>query len=252
MLTVAYDGTNYSGWQLQPNGETIESVLNRCLSELTGEEVMVIGASRTDAGVHARGNVAVFDTDSRIPADKFSYALNRRLPEDIRICGSREVRADFHPRHCESRKTYEYRIYCAPFPMPVKRLYSYFTYVPLNVDLMSQGAKYLAGEHDFKSFCSVQTQAVNTVRRVDSVEVYMEGEEIVIRVTGRGFLYNMVRIMAGTLMEVGRGHMPPDRVGEILAARNRQDAGPTAPACGLTLVGYEFIEPEETNDENSR
>lgn len=247
MLTVAYDGTNYSGWQLQPNGETIESVLNRCLSELTGEEITVIGASRTDAGVHAMGNIAVFDTMSRIPGDKFSYALNQRLPEDIRICGSKDVASDFHPRHCESRKTYEYRIYCAPFPMPVKRLYSYFTYVPLDIDLMSQAAEYLIGEHDFKSFCSVQTQALTTVRRVDSVEVREEpaaagGREIVIRVAGRGFLYHMVRIIAGTLMEAGRGQIPPMQVKEILEARNRQAAGPTAPACGLTLMGYEFLQ----------
>lgn len=245
MLTVAYDGTNYKGWQLQPNGETIESVLNRCLSELTGEEIAVIGASRTDAGVHAKGNIAVFDTMSRIPGDKFSYALNQRLPEDIRICGSKDVALDFHPRHCESRKTYEYRIYCAPFPMPMKRLYSYFTYVPLNVDLMSQAAEYFVGEHDFKSFCSVQTQALTTVRRVDSVEVFREDDEIIIRVSGRGFLYNMVRIMVGTLMEVGRGHMMPEQVGEILAAKDRQAAGPTAPACGLTLVGYEFLTEED-------
>lgn len=251
MLTVAYDGTNYSGWQLQPKGETIEGVLNRCLGELTGEEITVIGASRTDAGVHAMGNIAVFDTMSRIPGDKFSYALNQRLPEDIRICGSKEVALDFHPRHCESRKTYEYRIYCAPFPMPVKRLYSYYTYVPLDVDLMSQASVYLVGEHDFKSFCSVQTQAISTVRRVDSVEVFREGSEIVIRVAGRGFLYNMVRIMAGTLMEVGRGHMAPGKVAEILAAKDRQAAGPTAPACGLTLIGYEFM-TEESDDENNR
>lgn len=245
MLTVAYDGTNYKGWQLQPNGETIESVLNRCLSELTGEEIAVIGASRTDAGVHAKGNIAVFDTMSRIPGDKFSYALNQRLPEDIRICGSKDVALDFHPRHCESRKTYEYRIYCAPFPMPTKRLYSYFTYVPLDVDLMSQAAECFVGEHDFKSFCSVQTQALTTVRRVDCVEIFREDDEIIIRVSGRGFLYNMVRIMVGTLMEVGRGHMMPEQVGEILAAKDRQAAGPTAPACGLTLVGYEFLTEED-------
>lgn len=251
MLTVAYDGTNYSGWQLQPKAETIESVLNRCIGELTGEEIMVIGASRTDAGVHAMGNIAVFDTMSRIPGDKFSYALNQRLPEDIRIRGSKEVAPDFHPRHCESRKTYEYRIYCAPFPMPVKRLYSYFTYVPLNIDLMSQAAECMAGEHDFKSFCSVQTQALTTVRRVDSVKVFKEGDEIVIRVAGRGFLYNMVRIMAGTLLEAGRGHIAPEKVKEILAAKDRQAAGPTAPACGLTLVGYEFL-TEEGNDQDSR
>ena len=128
MLTVAYDGTAYSGWQLQPNAETVESVLNRCLSELTGETVEVIGASRTDSGVHALGNVAVFDTGSPIPADKFSYALNQRLPEDIRIRGSREVAADFHPRHLESIKTYEYRICNAEFPLPTKRLYAHFTY----------------------------------------------------------------------------------------------------------------------------
>lgn len=262
MLTVAYDGTAYRGWQIQAGQETIEGVLNRCIGELTGETVEVIGASRTDSGVHAMGNLAVFDTQSLIPAEKFSYALNQRLPEDIRIQNSEEVAVDFHPRHCSSRKTYEYRIYNAPFALPVKRLYSYFTYVPLDVERMRQGAAFLVGEHDFKSFCSVDTQAQTTVRQVDSVEVWEEnifgvadvakdavpgreirrpGREIVIRVAGRGFLYNMVRIMAGTLMEVGRGKLPPERVKDILAACDRQEAGPTAPACGLTLVGYEFL-----------
>ncbi len=245
MLTVAYDGTAYSGWQVQPGQETIEGVLNRCISGLTGEAVEVTGASRTDSGVHALGNVAVFDTESLIPAEKFSYALNQRLPEDIRIQGSEEVPVTFHPRHCASRKTYEYRIYNAPFPLPVKRLYAHFTYVPLDIDLMGQAAAYLVGEHDFKSFCSTDTQAQTTVRQIDSVEVREElqaGREIVIRVAGRGFLYNMVRIIAGTLMEVGRGKLPPESVKDILDARDRQKAGPTAPACGLTLVGYEFLE----------
>ena len=262
MLTVAYDGTAYRGWQIQAGQETIEGVLNRCIGELTGETVEVIGASRTDYGVHAMGNLAVFDTQSLIPAEKFSYALNQRLPEDIRIQNSEEVAVDFHPRHCSSRKTYEYRIYNAPFALPVKRLYSYFTYVPLDVERMRQGAAFLVGEHDFKSFCSVDTQAQTTVRQVDSVEVWEEnifgvadvakdavpgreirrpGREIVIRVAGRGFLYNMVRIIAGTLMEVGRGKLPPECVKDILAACDRQAAGPTAPACGLTLIGYEFL-----------
>ncbi len=245
MLTVAYDGTNYSGWQLQPNAETIESVLNRCLSELTGETVEVIGASRTDSGVHALGNVAVFDTKSPIPAEKFSYALNQRLPEDIRIRGSKEVPADFHPRHCESIKTYEYRICNAAFPLPTKRLYAHFTYVPLDVSLMRRAAAYLVGEHDFKSFCSMDTQVKTTVRKIEEIEVREEPavcREIVIRVRGRGFLYNMVRIIAGTLMEAGRGQIAPEQVKEILLACDRQAAGPTAPACGLTLVGYEFLE----------
>ena len=256
MLTVAYDGTNYHGWQIQPNGETIEGILNRCLSDLLGEKIEVIGASRTDSGVHALGNVAVFDTESRVPANKISYALNRSLPEDIRIQKSQEVAPDFHPRRCSSRKTYEYHIYCAPFPMPTKRLYSYFTYAPLDIDLMSQASGYLLGEHDFRSFCSAETQAETTVRRIDSIQVFKacgddsagglynpvdyNGQEIVIRVSGSGFLYNMVRIIAGTLMEVGRGHIEPQEVKRILEAEDRQAAGPTAPACGLVLVGIEF------------
>lgn len=241
MLTVAYDGTAYHGWQIQPNGETIEGVLNRCLSVLLQEEIEVIGASRTDSGVHAMGNVAVFDTDSPIPAEKIAYALNQRLPEDIKIQKSEEVAADFHPRHCDSRKTYEYRIYCAPFPMPVKRLYAHFTYIPMDVERMRKAAAYLVGVHDFKSFCSAEAQVESTVRQVDSVEVEQEGNEIILRIAGRGFLYNMVRIIAGTLMEVGRGHIAPEEVKTILEAKDRQAAGPTAPACGLTLIKYEFL-----------
>ena len=241
MLTVAYDGTNYHGWQIQSNGETIEGVLNRCLSSLMGEKIEVSGASRTDAGVHAMGNLAVFDTESRIPADKISYALNQRLPEDIRIQKSQEVAADFHPRFCATRKTYEYRIYMAPFPMPLRRLYAHYTYVPLDIDRMNAGAAYLVGEHDFKSFCSVGAQVETTVRQVDEIHVEKQGNEIVIRVAGRGFLYNMVRIIAGTLMEVGRGQLEPEDVQTILNQKDRQAAGPTAPACGLTLVGYEFL-----------
>lgn len=142
-LTVAYDGTNYHGWQIQNNGITIESELNRCLTDLLREPVEVIGASRTDSGVHALGNIAVFDTTSRMPAEKISYALNQRLPEDIRIQKSEQVENDWHPRKCDSRKTYEYRIYRAQFPMPVKRLYSLFTYYELDVNRMQEAAAYL-------------------------------------------------------------------------------------------------------------
>ena len=151
-IIVAYDGTNYHGWQLQENGITIEEELNRCLSELLGERIRVIGASRTDSGVHAMGNVAVFDTQNRMPAEKVAYALNQRLPEDIRIQKSEEVPPDWHPRHCHSIKTYEYRIYRAEFSMPVKRLYSYFFYRPLDIVCMREAAACLEGEHDFRSF----------------------------------------------------------------------------------------------------
>lgn len=243
-LTVAYDGTDYHGWQIQNNGITIESELNRCLSELFGEQIQVIGASRTDAGVHALGNVAVFDTECRMPAEKISYALNQRLPEDIRIQRSEEVAPDWHPRRCESRKTYEYRIYRGEFPMPVKRLYSYFIYHPLDVDSMRKAAALLEGEHDFKSFCQTGAQVENTVRTIYSVEIEEQGAELVIRVCGSGFLYNMVRIIAGTLIEVGRGSRRPEDMTAVLQAVDRSAAGPTAPAHGLTLVRYEFTEQQ--------
>lgn len=243
-LVVAYDGTAYHGWQFQPGAPTIEGELNKYLSALLQEEIQVIGASRTDSGVHALCNVAVFDTNTCIPAEKISYALNQRLPQDIRIQSSQEVSASFHPRHCASRKTYEYRILNRPFPIPTKRLYAHFTYVPLNVDKMAQAAEYLVGEHDFKSFCAAAAVVDSTVRRIYELNVEKEGEEILIRVCGNGFLYNMVRIIAGTLMEVGRGNLEPEQIGKILDARERQAAGPTAPACGLTLVKYEFHESE--------
>lgn len=225
LLIVAYDGTAYHGWQLQDNGATIEGELNRCLSQLLQEPIQVIGASRTDAGVHALGNVAVFDTGARMPADKISYALNQRLPEDIRIQASREVPGDWHPRHVESRKTYEYRIYRGTFAMPTRRLYTYFTYCKLDVDAMRQGAQYLVGEHDFKSFCQTGAQVESTVRHIYSIGLVEEGAELALRICGGGFLYNMVRIIAGTLMEVGQGKRRPEEIKTILSARDRRAAG---------------------------
>ena len=240
-LTVAYDGTNYHGWQLQPREITVEEVLNNALSELTGEDIQVIGASRTDAGVHALGNVAVFDTESPIPGEKFSYALNQRLPEDIRVRDSEEVAPDFHPRHQASRKTYAYRILNAEFPDPTKRLYTHFTYHKMDVSQMQKAAEYFVGEHDFKSFCSPAATVESTVRTIYKCQVSKEGELITIEVQGNGFLYNMVRIMAGTLMEVGCGRMLPEQIPDILKQKDRNAAGPTAPAKGLCLVKYEYI-----------
>ncbi len=240
-LIVAYDGTNYCGWQTQPNGITIQGELNRCLSELLGTEVETIGASRTDAGVHAMGNVAVFDTDSRIPGEKFSFALNQRLPEDIRIQLSEEVEPDFHPRYCDSEKTYEYRILNRTFPVPTERLYSYFYHYPLDIDKMKEATSYLIGQHDFASFCGAKAQVKSTIRIVTGIEIWRDQDMITIQVSGRGFLYNMVRIISGTLIEIGAGQYPPERMKEILEARNREAAGPTAPACGLTLMGIQFL-----------
>ena len=243
MLIVAYDGTDYHGWQLQPGVPTIEGELNKALTALLGEEIQVIGASRTDSGVHALCNAAVFDTDTKIPAQKIAYALNQRLPEDIRIQKPKETEPDFHPRHCASRKTYEYRILNREFPLPTKRRYAHFTYVPLDEEKMRQAAGYLKGEHDFMSFCASAAVVETTVRTLYELEVIRDGEEIILRVCGSGFLYNMVRIIAGTLMEVGRGNIEPEKMQEILQAKDRSAAGPTAPACGLTLVRYEWQQP---------
>lgn len=240
MLVISYDGTNYCGWQIQINGITVEEVINRELSRLLGEEIAVIGASRTDSGVHALGNVAVFDTFSRIPPEKMCFALNQRLPEDIRIQESVEVPLTFHPRYCDSTKTYEYKILNRRFDIPTMRLYTHFIYMPLNVEKMQKAAEYLKGEHDFKSFCSARTQVTDTVRTIYSLDISKSGEIISIRISGNGFLYNMVRIIAGTLIKVGLGVYPPEYVKEILEARDRNAAGPKAPAKGLTMIGIEF------------
>jgi tRNA pseudouridine38-40 synthase len=287
-LTVAYDGTGYCGWQIQPNGKTIEGVLDEAIERLTGEKIHVIGASRTDAGVSALGNVAVFDTASTIPGERFAYALNTYLPEDVSIVGSCEVAPDFHPRHCDTRKTYEYRIVSSKFPIPQLRNSTWNIREHLDVAKMRDAAEYLIGEHDFKSFACVRTDAESTVRRIYSLEI--ESEELfsrnfqsensdgltrdasgknmlnenfggklsntkkssladglsgskmyVIRVCGNGFLYNMVRIIAGTLVQVGKGQLPPSRVKEMLEACDRTRAGQTAPPQGLTLVGIEYL-----------
>lgn len=239
-MVVAYDGTNYSGWQVQPNGITIESEINRCLYELLHEEIHIVGASRTDSGVHAKGNIAIFDTETKMPADKISYALNQRLPDDIRIQKSDEVDLDFHPRYCHMRKTYEYHIYNAEFESPTARLYSYFTYRKIDVEKMQKAAKYFIGEHDFLSFCSVNSQVKTTVRTIYDLDVVKQEHEICIRITGNGFLYNMVRIIAGTLLEVGYGKRKPEEMEQILLGKNRALAGPTAPAHGLILDRYEY------------
>ena len=229
-LIVAYDGTEYSGWQIQPEAPTIEMYLDKAICELTGENVHVTGASRTDAGVHAYGNVAVFDTESTIPGDRFTFALNRFLPDSIVIQDSWEVAGDFHPRHCNTRKTYEYRILNTAVPLPQKRNFTWHVAGSIDIEKMREAAAYIVGEHDFKSFCCVRTQAESTVR---------------IRIKGNGFLYNMVRIITGTLIQVGKGRFKPEYVKQMLEAKDRTVAGQTAPPQGLTLVGIEYVDNDD-------
>lgn len=251
-LTVAYDGTNYCGWQVQPNGLAVQEVLNKCLSEFFGEKIQTIGASRTDAGVHALGNVAVFDTNARMPGDKVAFALNTRLPADVRIQESQEVPLDFHPRFQETVKTYEYKIYNRRFPDPTKRLYTCFYYYPLDVEKMRQAGELLVGTHDFKSFCTHKPEVEDTVRTIYSLQVERGSDDVItIRIQGNGFLYNMVRIIAGTLLRVGGGMIPPEQISEILEGKNRELAGETARPEGLTLVEIRYPEFEQQkNQEN--
>lgn len=242
MLVVAYDGTDYCGWQIQPNGVTIEQRLNEALTDLLQEPISVIGASRTDAGVHSLGNVAIFDTNSRMPADKICFALNQRLPADIVVQSSRQVGDDWHPRYTKGPKTYEYRILNRKMPDPTRRRDTYHYYYQLDVEKMQKAARYLEGEHDFSSFCAAKAQVKSKVRTIYSADVIKENEVITIRLRGNGFLYNMVRIIAGTLIKVGAGEIEPEEMISIIEAMDRDAAGPTAPAHGLTMIGIEYDE----------
>lgn len=245
-LIVAYDGTNYHGWQLQKNALSVEEVLTGALRELTGEQIELAGASRTDTGVHAKGNVAVFDTDTKIPPEKIAVAVNQRLPEDIRVMHSEQVEETFHPRYRASRKTYEYLVTNAKIQLPTKRLYSYFVYIPLDVGRMEEAAELFLGEHDFAGFCSAGSQVKTTVRTIYDIKLSQDGEDIKIRITGNGFLYNMVRIIAGTLIEVGMKRRSLSEVRQAIRLADRKLAGPTAPAHGLTLVKIDY--EEQTDD----
>lgn len=253
-LTISYDGTDYVGWQVQKNGTAVEQVVNTHLSALFNEDIRVVGASRTDSGVHALGNVAVFDTNTRIPPEKIAPAMNQRLPEDIKIVKSEEVEGSFHPRYTDCSKTYRYTILNSRVALPLKIRYADYIYYELDIEKMKKAAAYLIGEHDFKAFSSSGGQQKTTVRTIYSIDIEEESLEeelcrdpasfkpkmVHITVRGNGFLYNMVRIIAGTLEKTGMGIYPPEHVNEILISRDRRLSAPKAPARGLTLVKIDY------------
>lgn len=241
-LVVAYDGTNYCGWQVQPNGPSIQSTLQSAIEDLVGEKILLTGASRTDSGVHALGQVAVFDTNKEnIPDWKFAMAINQRLPRDIVIQESVDVPLDFHPRYCDTVKTYKYRILNRRMSLPNERLDSYFVPQQLNLDAMKEAAKVLVGKHDFHNFCSMKTTVESTVRTVFSLDFEQEQDIITMTITGDGFLYNMVRIITGALLKVGFGQKTKEDLLKALESEERIIAGPTAPAHGLTLVEIKYL-----------
>ena len=241
MLTIAYDGTDYCGWQIQKNGVSIEEVLTGAVRNVTGEEMALCGASRTDSGVHALGNVVTFDTESSIPAEIFARAINTNLPHDIRVRNSREVPGNFNPRY-DGLKTYEYYVLNTPDEIPTERRTHWYVTYELDLGQMRKAAQLFVGEHDFASFCCPRTNAKDTVREITAFEIEKKGDLITFHVEGTGFLYNMVRIMVGTLIRVGRGFYGPEQVAEILEQKDRRAAGATAPPQGLFLIGIDYPE----------
>jgi len=255
-LTIAYDGTDFRGFQRQDGLRTVEGELEAAIGRLTGETPELIGASRTDSGVHALENAVVFDTDSTIPPERFANALQPLLPQDLRAIYSAEKEPLWHPRKQNSVKTYEYYIYNALKPDPLLNRYSCFCSYRLDLDAMNRAAALLLGEHDFLSFANPDSQvlqrggdAVRTLYRAEAERVALRPQEaygdrlglVRIVISGNGFLYHMVRILSGTLLEVGRGRWQPEKITEILKARSRAAAGPTLEARGLLLKSIQYL-----------
>jgi len=236
LLTLEYDGTAYAGWQRQENALAIQQVVEDALEELTGESIVITGASRTDAGVHAMGQNAHFDTHSSIPDEKFSFALNTMLSTDIRVRKSESAAADFHARFSAVGKVYRYRIHRAPHASAIERNTAAHVIYPLDLDLMAREAQSMLGTHDFTAFAASGSEAKTTVRTMRSIAVRARGERVEIWIEGDGFLYNMVRILAGTLIGVGSGKLPPGAITRAIETRDRLQLGVTAPPHGLTLM----------------
>ncbi|HVR73122.1 MAG TPA: tRNA pseudouridine(38-40) synthase TruA [Planctomycetota bacterium] len=236
-LTIAYDGTSFHGWQAQRELRTVQGVLENALDSLTGTEVSIEGASRTDRGVHALGQVASFETESPIPTERFAVVLNGRLPPDVRVTRADDVPLEFHARFSAVGKHYRYRLDRSDVPSVFNARYALHVPGPLDLEAMRAAAEVLTGEHDFASFqCSSGDPRERTVRRLDAIQVEVMENEWWIDVRGGSFLYKMVRTVAGTLLEVARGRWDASRVARALEARDRREAGPTAPGHGLCLV----------------
>ncbi|MBU1487332.1 tRNA pseudouridine(38-40) synthase TruA [bacterium] len=245
-LLIAYEGTDYHGWQRQSDLKTVSGTLEEALFKLTGEKISLIGASRTDSGVHAQGQVANFITKSKIPIKAYPPALNSFLPRDIVVYESQEVPLSFHARYSAKLRIYRYLILNSCYPSPLSRRFA--TYIPYKLDLglMKEGAKYLLGTHDFTSFSSCQPHR-NPVRTIDRLSIEKayhredgEGSHIKFEIAGQSFLGQMIRIIVGTLLKVGKRKFPPSKIKEILEARNRASASQGVPACGLCLLRVQY------------
>jgi len=244
---ISYDGTNYVGWQVQPNGVTIQEKLENALFELTGERIRVEGSGRTDSGVHARAQVAHFDTEARMAADKFAIAMNMHLPDDIRVLFSEECDSTFHARFSAKNKQYCYTVQLGPHKDVFARLTSLHLHVSPDIARMQQAASIVIGTHDFDAFKCAASSMENTVRTITDSKWTLNGRFLTYTVGGNGFLYNMVRILVGTMLEIGSGKRPFSDMEDALEGKNRKLAGATAPAHGLCLmrVSYPDFDTEE-------
>lgn len=239
-IVIEYDGMNYVGWQTQPNGVAVQQVIEEELEKVTGERIALHGSGRTDSGVHALGQVAHFDTAARMPADKFAYALNAGLPKDIRVRWSGEAAPDFHARFSARSKHYRYTLQLGPHLRAFTRHTALHVHGALDLPLMERAAEAVLGEHDFRAFKAAGSTVENTVRTVTRSAWTGEGEYLRYDVEGTGFLYNMVRILVGTMLDIGKGILPPDAMEQALISCDRGDAGATAPAHGLMLMGVRY------------
>lgn len=239
-LTVSYDGTDISGWQIQPDKISMQEILEQAITQITNEKADVIGSGRTDAGVHALGQVASFDTNSSIPPEKFAFALNTVLPPFIKVLKSERVDDNFNARRCAKKKTYCYSIYNSYIDEPLKQRYAVRVYGNLDLSLMKKGAEKFIGEHDFKCLSASGNASKTTVRTIYNIDIVKNGEDYKFYITGNGFLYNMVRILVGTLIKVGRKELPLSTIDEMLKTNNRELGGDTLPPNGLTLIKVEY------------
>ncbi|WP_168123592.1 tRNA pseudouridine(38-40) synthase TruA [Paenibacillus sp. HB172176] len=242
---VSYDGSEFNGFQSQPYGRTVQGEIEKALEHLTNESIIILGSGRTDAGVHARGQVFNFHTESTIPTERWAIALNTRLPKDIVILDAWDVPEAFHSRKSAKRKTYCYTIDRGKFPDVFGRQYRFHHPTPLRVEEMREGLKHLVGEHDFTSYTSIHSTKASHIRTIYEARLEEEGPFLHLVVTGNGFLYNMVRVIMGTLLWVGEGKLLADDMLRILDGKSRALAGPTAMAHGLTLMDVEYA---RTND----
>ncbi len=239
-LIIEYDGRDFNGWQKQPNKLNIQGEIERAISEITGEEIELIASGRTDAGVHSLGQTANFKTNSNLPVEKFPIAINSKLKKSIIVKSAEEVDERFHSRYSVKSKKYRYTINNSEYGSAIFREMEYHFPQKLDIKKMQEAAKYFEGEHDFKGFKASGTSSKNSVRTIYKAEVIKKNDRVYIELTGSGFLYNMVRIISGTLLDVGIGKIKPEEITEIIESKDRKRAGKTLPAHGLCLVEVNY------------